>query len=1364
LKAGSPEVDLSLLATWRQVLDLGERLLKLARQAFPDRYEAPIDLERLHASLIAQHDLIVETTTQLFHSQARLWLSPNILYSFLGRAAKNTSLGSPLSPLMQQALDELQACGGECTDTQPGIILSSQSDSSQAVEIQFIAAPLVVRSIKDEILGVLLVDRADGLPFSEEACDLFERVVGQITLALQAGLQMTKERWQLEQLLLVRQVSMKIANVRDLDELSRQVTDLIQRTFDYYYVAIFTLETGQDILHFRASAGAASATSGEGEGEVHSPNLVVHIGQGIIGQVAQTGQEILANDVRQEERYRHLDGLPETQSEVALPLMVEQRLVGVLDVQSDQTGYFEELDLVVLQALADNIASAIEGARLFSAVQQRAAQLSTVYEVSNAITSILDTSELLDSVVNLIQMRFGHQHVHLFTVHPGRRKIFYEAGGGPLSEILREEGFAYSLDDSHGLVPWVARHGEMVIANDVSQEPRYRPSVLPPAETLSELTVPLVFGGDVLGVLDVQSDRLYAFSEEDRFLFQALADNIAVAMRNAALYRSEVWRRQAADSLREVAGLLSADVDLDQVLTAIMTELHRNLPLDVAAVWLLEEDNTLEEGDPPALHLAAVRGDSLSDLYLEIGLSPEEVLDFNPATELGILPEQALDWLAIALDVEQPIVRTEHSSYDPLGAALGFPPDYSAIAAPLRVGQRCLGVLTLAHQTPGRYGGEARAMTATFASYAAVAIENTRLYEEAHEQAWVSTVLLQVAEATQSLTNLNELLETVIRITPTLAGVRACLLYILDEDGVFAPAVASGLNAEQQAEFERWRFASGDAPALDQLLAERQPVLLRAEEDHELASILLQGRDSSTTIHSELLVLVPLLAHGEIFGAFLVDYHLNLHSTNGAGLGTFFNERLAIIQGVAHQTAIAVENIRLLKSQKEEAYVSVALLQVAQAVVSSNELEEILGSIVRITPILVGVQRVVIFLWNDEHKVFRMSQTYGIRRDAPVCEYAVSEFPLLDAIYERDSLLAYPLPGGDGAFDNAPDDWSFLLPPDPEEVELILEGPESLLLAFPLSVKGRVLGVMLVQEPDFTLVDSLSSAVNGKRSRSKRLEIVTGISQQAALAIQNDMLQREMVERERLEREMQLAREIQSTFLPERVPELPGWDLKVRWRTAYEVGGDFYDFFEMPGNRLGLVIADVADKGMPAALYMTLVRTLLRATVPQVNSPAEALQRVNDILEPDAPRGMFVTLAYAVVSLDTGQVEFANAGHNPPLWVKSENCALERLVRGGMALGVTEGVCFVGRKFSLQPGDMLVMYTDGVTEAFSPEGDLFGEERLLEVIEQTVGCHIEAGQTGSAEEMLESIDQAVVSFMGSAAMSDDLTLLVIKRK
>jgi serine phosphatase RsbU (regulator of sigma subunit) len=585
---------------------------------------------------------------------------------------------------------------------------------------------------------------------------------------------------------------------------------------------------------------------------------------------------------------------------------------------------------------------------------------------------------------------------------------------------------------------------------------------------------------------------------------------------------------------------------------------------------------------------------------------------------------------------------------------------------------------------------------------------------------------------------------------------------------VFIPAAASGLQKEVQAEFERWRFAPGDVVALDQVRQEKSSRILYGPDAAARLAAVLAGDIDPEGPDAPLFVLTPLAAHGETLGVFVVNYQNSRPvATDPADLQSFFDEQLAILQGIAHQTAVAVENIRLLKVQKEEAYVSVALLQVAQAIVSTNDLDEMLATIVRITPILVGVKRSVIFLWDEPHSQFQLSQSYGLRR-LSITRFSSPDFPLLEAVRQSDNLIAVPAPPDDPVSAGALVRWMQLAAPGPDAIEESLASRDSLLLLFPLSVKGYTLGALLVEEPEAIPLSGTQEGSSWRRLREKRIEITTGISQQAALAIQNERLQRETVVRERLEREMQLARGIQRAFLPHQIPHLPGWDLSVRWRTAREVGGDFYDLFQLPDGRLGVVIADVADKGMPAALFMTLVRTLVRAAVQIVATPAEVLQRVNDLLVPDAQDGMFITIVYAVLSPLDGSLAYANAGHNPPLLARVPGGAIERLEKGGMALGVLEGSPIVQRTVQLGPGDFLVLYTDGITEAFSPEGSMFGEDGLRAVIQPWAaapeGAIRAAGtELEGAEEILESIDDAVNDFIEDSFLSDDLTMIVLRR-
>ena len=626
------------LSLWRQILALGERLqeLRIPVEAGKNGNQGlRTTATDAVAGMIAQRNEIVSATEKILECQAKLWLAEQLLpgptWLYAGEDDHlnlGVFFGDLCGPAMEHAYQTRQISRIE--DARSLDICSGIACVSSHQLHQIAAIPILSQAPQNEILGVLQAERPIDHKFTEDAIAMLEGIASQAIFALQATQQLALERWRVEQLALVHHVSSQIVNVRDLDELARRLTGLIQDTFGYYYVAIFTVEPDQDTLNFRASAGGEPRNNSSDRRPTTEP-LFIRIGNGLIGQVAESGQEIVANDVTQEPRFLETDLLPDTRAEVSLPLKIEDRVVGILDVQSDHTGAFQEVDMLVLRALAGNIAIAVEDTRLYSTLRRRAEQLTTISEVSSAITSTLNLDELLDQVVSMIQKRFGYPYVHLFTVHTGRRKIIFQAGSDPRRHTLRNEGFAFDLDDPHGIIPWVARNANTILANDVTQEPRYRPSELPPENTCSELAVPLVYGNEVLGIIDIQSDRLNEFSEDDRFLFEALADTIAVALRNAYLYRTEKWRRQVADSLHEVAGLLSADVDLDQVLNAILAELERNLPCDVAAIWLLDEFET-PDGMPhgvPELRLGAVlyaqeppvelcSGVQLEDLILKI--------------------------------------------------------------------------------------------------------------------------------------------------------------------------------------------------------------------------------------------------------------------------------------------------------------------------------------------------------------------------------------------------------------------------------------------------------------------------------------------------------------------------------------------------------------------------------------------------------------------------------------------------------------------------------------------------------------------------------------------------------------------------
>jgi sigma-B regulation protein RsbU (phosphoserine phosphatase) len=259
------------------------------------------------------------------------------------------------------------------------------------------------------------------------------------------------------------------------------------------------------------------------------------------------------------------------------------------------------------------------------------------------------------------------------------------------------------------------------------------------------------------------------------------------------------------------------------------------------------------------------------------------------------------------------------------------------------------------------------------------------------------------------------------------------------------------------------------------------------------------------------------------------------------------------------------------------------------------------------------------------------------------------------------------------------------------------------------------------------------------------------------------------VEKGRLERELQVAREVQASLLPRQTPRLDGWEFAATWQPAREVAGDFYDFIAVdlnsakgpategrtPSQGWGIVIADVTDKGMPAALFMALSRSIVRASVADAPSASEGIAHANRLIYADATNGMFVTLFYAQFSPAMGKVVYVNAGHNPPLLYAAEKNELTELTRTGMALGIDEMARYDQRLAQLNAGDFIVLYTDGVTDALNAEGREFGDDGLHRVV-------LENRRT-SATGLVEALKQAVISFSGATAPFDDITIVVAKR-
>jgi serine phosphatase RsbU (regulator of sigma subunit) len=461
-------------------------------------------------------------------------------------------------------------------------------------------------------------------------------------------------------------------------------------------------------------------------------------------------------------------------------------------------------------------------------------------------------------------------------------------------------------------------------------------------------------------------------------------------------------------------------------------------------------------------------------------------------------------------------------------------------------------------------------------------------------------------------------------------------------------------------------------------------------------------------------LVVPMLRRGEPFGAIeCLDKRE----------GDFSDADFDRLEVAAESVAFALDYALLYQETERRALEKEVLLEITRTLAAPFDLDEVIAAIFQSLRQVVDYDAAAVYLVNRKTRLLELVRASG---------------------YPEGSEDAFGLQIGQGIVGWVAKTSEPVIVPDvAADRRYVAARPQTRSeLATPMVIEGRTIGV-------FNLESDLDDAYH-----DGHLELLSAFAAQAAVAVERAQVAHDRLERRRLEKELAIARDIQQSFLPAGAPIVPGFDLAGTSISHDQVGGDYYDFIPVSETRLGLAIADVSGKGIPAALLMAGFRMSLLAEIRNEFALRAVMRKANSLLHESTERDKFVTAFYGVLDWKNGILIFSNAGHNPPFLVHRDGTH-ERLEDGGLALGVLPDSRYEERPIALRQGDVLLMYTDGVSESENEAGEQFGDER----IEREVRAHLEE----PAADILRHVVAAVSAWAGERGPTDDLTLLVARK-
>ncbi|MEW5923885.1 MAG: SpoIIE family protein phosphatase [Candidatus Zixiibacteriota bacterium] len=574
-------------------------------------------------------------------------------------------------------------------------------------------------------------------------------------------------------------------------------------------------------------------------------------------------------------------------------------------------------------------------------------------------------------------------------------------------------------------------------------------------------------------------------------------------------------------------------------------------------------------------------------------------------------------------------------------------------------------------------------------------------------QTKMEKMLLHAGRMLTSTLDYEELMKLVLELTIKATDAVAALVYRLDKD---EPVVRGRFLRAGEEEVQYYKLKRGEG-IIGWVAENREPQVVHdVLKDPRFSPRL----EEFLNIKFRSVLAVPLIGRGQMIGV--------IEAVNKIG-GEFDDIDLDTLVGLANQFAVAIDNANLYREANRRAVEQQLLYEVSKKLSSTLNIDEVLQQILDSLKKVVGYTAGGVFLLNEAKG--EVSTIYSDGYDPDHDKYLELKI--------GQGLVGWVARTGEPVI--VPD-----VTKDDRYISALARTKSEIVA--PIKIDGRILGVLNLESDRPANYDKHS------------LELLTAFASHAAISIERATLHENMIRSQRIQEQLNIARQIQLTFLPEKEPVIPGYDVSGINIPSGEVGGDYFDFLKIIDNQTGIAIADVSGKGIPAALLMASFRASLIAEIRNNYAIRTICSKVNSLMYESVEQGNYVTAFYGVLDSKNNIFTFSNCGHNRPILLRYDG-SIEYLREGGLAMGIMPDSKYEERPIFLRSGDTIVFYTDGVTEVNNPDGAEFGEGHLVEALLEFKDL--------KAREIHRHIYQKIKSFAASDHTYDDLTMIVLKK-